>query len=141
MATLNQGWQLAKGADSPIILLVEDDPFHALTIQSILERTSARVERAADAAQALILADHPGFLRRLALVIVVSHVPGLDGPGLVAELNERVPAVQVVVLRQPGEDPEVYRGRNAIVLPRYTPSEDLLNLCRRVLAQRRVQVA
>lgn len=95
------------------VLLVDDDPLQARVRRSILGRGFPAVERAADAAEAFIRIEDPGFRNQLGLVIVGLIRPGLGSPAFVAELTSRFPSVPVLVLGQgsdgavPGQSPSV----------------------------------
>lgn len=84
------------------VLLVDDDPLQAHVRTSVLGRGFRDVERAADAAEAFIRIEDPGFRNQLDLVIVGLNRPGLSlgNPGFVAELTSRLPSVPVLVLGQ-----------------------------------------
>ena len=92
----------------------------------MLERRFRAVERVADAAQAFIRVDEPGFAERLGLVIVALAQPGLAGPQFVAELSARIPVVPILVVGRRGEIAPDYHGERIHFLPRQATVEDLL---------------
>lgn len=81
-----------------IILLVEGDPFLASVRISLLQKYFPDVHRVADAAEAFCLIEQHVFSDNLGLVIAGNHLPGLAGPGFVAELHARIPGLPVIVL-------------------------------------------
>jgi DNA-binding NtrC family response regulator len=100
------------------ILLVEDDPLEARLILPLLEREFGEVRRATDAADALGAIEHPDFAGRLQLVISGQSMNGIKKPEFIAELHDRMPALQVLVLGMAGESPDDYLGENVTFLPR-----------------------
>jgi PAS domain S-box-containing protein len=78
---------LATGAS---ILLVDDEPEVLSTLAEILTHAGHRVETAADGVHALKRLDSRSF------DVIVSDVrmPGLDGPGLYAEIERRFPSLR-----------------------------------------------
>jgi PAS domain S-box-containing protein len=72
------------------ILLVDDEPEILATLAEILTHAGHRVETAADGAAALERLDTRSF------DVIVSDVrmPGLDGPGLYAEMERRFPSLR-----------------------------------------------
>lgn len=108
------------------VFLVDDDPFLAHSRKFVLERQFRDVERAGDAAQALIRLDEPGFVDGLLLVVVALSQPGIAGPAFVSELSSRVPKVPVLVLGRTGEVAHDYRGEQVHFLPRHAAPEDIL---------------
>ena len=80
--------QLATSGAS--ILLVDDEPEILATLTEILTYAGHRVETAADGAAALERLDSRSF------DVIVSDVrmPGLDGPGLYAEIERRFPSLR-----------------------------------------------
>src|SRR5262249_3645582 len=72
------------------ILLVDDEPEVLATLAEILTHAGHRVETAADGAAALERLESRSF------DVIVSDVrmPGLDGPGLYAEIGRRFPALR-----------------------------------------------
>jgi two-component system NtrC family sensor kinase len=77
----------APAAPGASILLVDDEPEILATLAEILTYAGHRVETAADGAAALERLDSRSF------DVIVSEVrmPGLDGPGLYAEIERRFP--------------------------------------------------
>lgn len=108
------------------ILLVDDDPFLAQARKSMLERRFRDVQRAGDAAEALIKLEDRGFSDRLRLIVVSLRHPGLSGPAFVRELGERLPGKPIVVVGAAGEIAPDYRGEHVRFLPRHARPEDLL---------------
>ena len=123
------------------VLLVDDDPFQAFARRSFLERRFASVERATDAAQALILLEQPEFARRLSLIVLSLHLPGLSGPLLVSELTVRLPSVSILVLGRQGEKAQDYQGQNVHLLPPNAPVDQMLSTALRILASSYPRVA
>ncbi len=87
------------------VLLVDDDPLQAHVRTSVLGRGFPDVERAADAAEAFIRLEDPGFRNQLGLIIVGLNRPGLGSPAFVAELTSRLPSVPILVLGQRHDGP------------------------------------
>jgi CheY-like chemotaxis protein len=119
------------------ILLVDDDPLQAYVRRSLLERRFDHVERATDAAEALILLEEPLFKRNLGLVIAGLHLPGMGGQAFVAELISRFPFVPVLVLGRSGEKTSDFPGQNVRFLPRPISAENMLSAARQLLDQYR----
>ncbi|HXR39620.1 MAG TPA: response regulator [Terracidiphilus sp.] len=117
------------------ILLVDNDPLQAFQRKSILERRFSKVERVADAAEALCLVEQPQFADRLGLVVSGLNMPGIGGPAFVAELHERLPNVPVLVLGSHGEAPADYQGGWVRFLSRPFAGEELLAAAGELLAQ------
>lgn len=117
------------------ILLVDNDPLQAFVRKSILEKRFRDVQRAADAAEALCLVEHPQFAERLGLVISGLHMPGISGPEFVAELHARMPLLPVLVLGSASEEPADYAAAGVRFLPRPVDSEELLSLASQMLRQ------
>ena len=108
------------------ILLIDDDPFQAYAHRTALERSFTAIERAADASQALILADDPTFADTLALIIVGLFMPGHSGPSFVSELSSRVPSVPILVIGRAGESAADYPMENVRFLPRFSSTGDFV---------------
>jgi len=117
------------------ILLVDNDPLQAFVRKSILETRFHDVQRAADAAEALCLVEHPQFAGALGLVISGLHMPGISGPEFVAELHARMPSLPVLVLGAASEGPADYAGEGVRFLPRPIASEEMLAMASQMLAQ------
>jgi DNA-binding NtrC family response regulator len=107
----------ASGAMTKI-LLVEDDPLEARLILPLLEREFGKVERATDAAEALCAIERADFAEQLKLVITGQNMNGIGKPEFVAELHDRLPELQVLVLGTPGESAKDYLGENVEFLSR-----------------------
>ncbi len=117
------------------ILLVDNDPLQASLRKSILERRFSKVERVADAAEALCLVEQPQFAGHLGLVVSGLNMPGIGGPAFVAELHDRLPNVPVLVLGSGGEAATDYTGGWVRFLPRPIAGEELLAVAGEMLAQ------
>lgn len=118
------------------ILLVDNDPLQAFVRKSILEKRFRDVQRAADAAEALCLVEHPQFAKRLGLVISGLQMPGISGPQFVAELHSRMPALPVLVLGAASEQATDYAAEGVRFLPRPVDSEELLSLASQMLVNK-----
>ncbi|KAA6464853.1 response regulator [Acidobacteria bacterium AB60] len=132
----HQAW---RAPNSATILLVDDDPFQAHIHRSAFQFAS--VERAADAADALIRIEEPELRQTLSLVIVGLRLPGVAGPTFVRELVTRLPQTPVLVIGRPGETASDYNGLNVSFFPAGSSEKDLLPAVRRFLASRLRQVA
>jgi len=117
-----------------IILLVDGDPLQAFLRVSLLERQFGDVQRVDSAAEALCLVEQPKFAEDLRLVISGPLLPGLGGPAFVAELHERVPGVQVLVLGGNYEAARDYEGQQVSFLPGRAPSKEMLKQAEQLLA-------
>lgn len=124
-----------------IILLIEDDPLQAFVRLSALEKRFPDVQRVADAAEGLCLIEQPGFAEHLGLVIMGTHLPGLGGPALVAELHARVPHVPVLVLGDGFETASDYSGQDVRFLSRPIGAEDVANAAGEMVIQSGHKVA
>lgn len=100
----------SRPAKKTTILLVDDDSIHAYAHRAALERDFANLVRAANASEAFIRLDEPGFSEKLALIVVGLRLPGLAGPAFVNELTARAPSVPVLVIGRPGETAAEYSG-------------------------------
>jgi len=108
------------------ILLVDDDPLQAFGRKFALETRFHRVERAADAAEALCLIEQPLFAKNLDLVISGIRMPGISGPAFIAELHSRVPSVPVMVLESGSEGAADYTGEWVRFLPKPVENADMI---------------
>src|SRR5450631_2427945 len=108
------------------ILLVDDDPLQAFGRKSALETRFHRVERAADAAEALCLIEQPLFAKNLDLVISGIRMPGISGPAFIAELHSRVPSLPVMVLESGCEDAADYADELVRFLPKPVANADMI---------------
>lgn len=127
-----------------IILLVDNDPMQASMRKSILERrfqSFQSIERVADAVDALCLIEQPQFAGQLGLVISGLDMPGISGPAFVAELQDRLPWVPVLVLGAAGESAADYAGALVRFLSRPVVSEDLLTAAEELLGSHAAQAA
>jgi DNA-binding NtrC family response regulator len=118
------------------ILLVDDDALQACLRKSVLERrfkNVQNVQRVGDAAEALCLVEQPQFARDLGLVITGHHTAGIGGPAFVAELHERMPGLQVLVIGGAGEKLSDYPGDDVCFLPKPSSTDELLALAGQML--------
>lgn len=136
LSALLQTWPVRS-----TILLVEDDPFPAYARKSVLERHFPRVERVADLAEAFIRVDEPDYARRLALVIVALHQPGMAGPAFVSELAARLHHVPILVVGRSGEIASDYPGELVRFLPQHAPTNQILQQARQILAHPPARIA
>jgi DNA-binding response OmpR family regulator len=125
----------SKAGIRATILLVDDDPFQAHLRRAALKSQYASVERVADASEAFIRVEEPGFQPGLALVVVGLSLPGVAGPAFVDELMARVSRVPILVIGRPGEKAADYNGKNVQFLPAGASRSELLAAARRVLAR------
>jgi DNA-binding NtrC family response regulator len=123
------------------VLLVDDDPLQAHMRRAILGRHFRDIRRAADAAEAFILVEDPGFVQRLGLVVVGLNRPGLGSPAFVEELTSRLPSVPVLVLGRQREEAAFYEGPNVRFLPRTAPPEQFIAISRKMMEQFSERVA
>jgi hypothetical protein len=107
----------------------------------VLERRMFKVERAADAADAFIRLEEPGFAARLALVIVELRQPGVGAPAFVSELTSRFPKMPVLVLDRTGEVAPDDFGEHVRFLPRHATTEDVLARACEMVSPSHLQVA
>jgi len=118
----------------PTILLVDNDPLQAFQRKSILERRFRRVERVADAAEALCLVEQPLIARQLGLVISGPNMQGIGGPAFVAELHVRMQQITVLVIGGGDEAAADYKGNWVRFLPRPFDGDELLAAAGEMLA-------
>jgi CheY-like chemotaxis protein len=123
------------------ILLVDDDPFQASLMLSLLGQRFGDVRRVTDAAEALCLIEQPELACKLGLVISGHHKPGIGGPAFVNELRSRMPDLPVLVLGTAGETPADYAETHAILLAKPFTSEKMLTLTLQMLADDKNAVA
>ena len=123
------------------ILLVDDDPFQASLMLSLLGQRFGDVRRVTDAAEALCLIEQPELACKLGLVISGHHKPGIGGPAFVNELRSRMPDLPVLVLGTTGETPADYAETHAIWLAKPFTSEKMLTLTLQMLADHKNAVA
>ena len=129
-----------KAASHTTVLIVEDDPFQANPHREALEKC-VRVERAADASEAFIRIEDPGFRDTLALVVAGLRMPGVAGPAFVSELMARLPLVPILVIGRVGETARDYPSQNVSFLPATASEDELLASVRKILARRLQRVA
>ena len=115
------------------ILLVENDPLQALLRKSTLEEHFDRVERVANAAEALCLIEQAQFAAELGLVVCGPQQPGFGGADFVTELRARLPRIPVLVLGGSGEGPEAYGKENTRFLGWPVGNEELLAAAAKML--------
>src|SRR6202044_4164483 len=130
----------AKGPMSSV-LLVEDDPLEARLILPLLEREFGEVRRAADAAEALCAIEDPDFAAHLSLVISGQSMNGSKKPEFVAELQDRMPALPVLVLGLRDESSEDYLGENVTFLPRPILPRQVVTAAIQMLSREKHRVA
>jgi DNA-binding NtrC family response regulator len=126
-----------RGETMATILLVDDEPLQAFLRKSALELRFDHVQRVTDAAEALCLVEQPRFAESLGLVITGHHAAGFGGPEFVAELQDRMPALNVLVLGSNGESASDYATSSASFLPRQASTEELVAVAGQLLEGRR----
>jgi CheY-like chemotaxis protein len=96
------------------LLLVEGEPVVQEVIQAMLERLDYYVLGTTDGQEALKIYDCHGD--EISLVLTDLTTPELGGMALVQALQERNPAVRVVVLTEPSmeEEPEIVRTQSIV---------------------------
>jgi len=118
---------LESRARRPSILLVDDDPFLACARKLALEKSFRDVERVADATEAFIRLNEPGFSKGLGLVVVGLQQPGMSGPEFVKELCSRLNGVvPVLAIGRAGEVAADYCRGQVCFLPRPASIEDMV---------------
>ena len=110
-------------------------------MMSLLERRFAHVRRATDAAEALCLIEQPEFADKLGLVISAHNTLGIGGPGFVAELHDRMPALPVLVLGAPREARGHYADEHIAFIDRPLVVEEILALTRQMISHNKNAVA
>ena len=140
MALVPPSSAATKAASRSTVLIVEDDPFQAHPHRETLEKFT-NVERAADASEAFIRIEDPGFRDALALVVAGLRMPGVAGPAFVSELMARVPLVPILVIGRIGETARDYPSQNVAFLPANASEDHLLASVRKILARRLQRVA
>ncbi|MGH7868858.1 MAG: hypothetical protein ACREP9_14805 [Candidatus Dormibacteraceae bacterium] len=113
---------------------MDDDPFQASSLMSLLGRQFGNVSRVNDAAEALCLIEQPEFATKLSLVITGHHTPGIGGPAFVAELHSRKPDLPVLVLSAGGDAPSDYKDEQVVFLPRPVGGARMLAVTSQMLA-------
>jgi DNA-binding NtrC family response regulator len=108
----------------PKVLLIENDPLHAILRKSVLETRFSPVERVADPASALCLVEQPG--KNFDLVVCGSQPPGFGGAALVQELHFRRPGLPVLVLGGQGVQPADYQGPDVLYLASPVEGDEIL---------------
>ncbi|MGB8261317.1 MAG: hypothetical protein WCE75_13240 [Terracidiphilus sp.] len=117
------------------ILLVENDPLHAILRKAILERQFGQVERVTDATEALCLVEQPQFACDLGLVVCGPQRPGFGGPAFVTELHARIPRLPVLVLGGAAEQANDYAGPAVRFLPGPVEEDEILDAAGHLLAE------
>ena len=118
------------------ILLVDNDPLQAFFRKSVLERRFRSVLRVADAAEAFCLVEQPLFALSLGLVISSPEMPGIGGPEFVAELQDRLPHLPVLVLGGTAEAIGLdYHGGYVRSLPKPYNNDELLDVVGEMMTQ------
>jgi DNA-binding NtrC family response regulator len=138
---VSSSYSVSNATPRTTILLVEDDPFQANAHRSALEHDFASIERVADASDALIRVDDPGFQETLALVVVGLRLPGMAGPGFVSELKARLREVPIVVIGRHRETAVDYSRENVEFLPAGSLGSELAAVVRKILSKRLRRVA
>jgi DNA-binding NtrC family response regulator len=123
------------------ILLVDDDPFQASLMLSLLGQRFGDVRRANDAAEALCLIEEPQFAASLGLVISGHHLQRIGGPEFVSELHTRMPDLPVLVLETAGETPADYGQSSVSFLAKPYTNERLIKATSRMLSTPKAAVA
>jgi DNA-binding NtrC family response regulator len=123
------------------ILLVDDDPFQASIITSLLGYRFGEVCRAKDAAEALCLIEERDFAENIGLVISGHHTQGIGGPAFVSELHSRMPYLPILVLGALGENLANYDAEQAVFLEKPFAAQRMLTLVGQMLAQHKTAVA
>ena len=118
----------------PIILLVDDDPLQARWRKSLLEERFPDVQRVSGAIEALCLVEEPKFAQNLILVICSHLMPGIGGPDFVAELQDRLPSLPVLVLGNGTGDPSDYRGKHVRYLYEPVGRREFLSAASQMIA-------
>lgn len=119
---------MSFGEKFRMILLVEEDPLQALVRLSALRKRFPAVNRVATAAEALCLVEQPLVACNLSLVITGDHLPDLEAPVFVAELQSRMPALPVLVLGNSPADAARYSGNHIQFLAKPIPAEAMLRV-------------
>jgi len=125
----------------PTVLLVDNDPLQAYVCKSVLERRFRDVQRVADAAEALCLVEQPQFARNLGLVVSDLSMPGIGNIALVAELQDRLPGVPVLVLGSRGETRGDYGHAWIKFLSRPFAGDQMLAAADELMARRALPAA
>ena len=120
------------------ILIVDDDPFQASVMTSVLGRQFGDVRRVSDAAEALGLIEQPEFARDLRLLISGGHTHALGGADFVAELHARMPGLPVMVLGTNGSGRAEYADQDVVFIARPAASDTVLSVTRQMLARHEI---
>jgi DNA-binding NtrC family response regulator len=116
------------------ILLVDDDPFQASLMLSLLGRRFGEVRRVRDAAEALCLIEQPEIMGDLRLVISGQLTTGIGGPAFVSELSNRMPEMPILVLGTARETRDDYAEDQVCFMTKPFSAEFLLDRIRQILA-------
>ncbi|HEY3452685.1 MAG TPA: response regulator [Myxococcales bacterium] len=114
----------------PLVMVVEDDPYLALTLKGILEEHGNEVLLAKDGEEAL---DLLGVSRVPALIILDLVLPRLDGWNLLEILHEVSP---VPVIATSGLAPACLAKHATVFLPKPLDLDELLGEVERCLGAR-----
>jgi len=115
------------------ILLVDEDPLHALVRKAILERKYADARRASDAAEALALVEQPKFAENLGLVVSGNQHSGIGLAGFLPELHVRKPDLPILVIGEKPLDHDELSGYPVVFLKRPVTADDLLSAVAKML--------
>ena len=119
---------------SPVILIVEDEPFIRMAAADIVSDIGVTAFEAADAGEALaILGDHP----EIRLLFTDVNMPGMDGVALARRARELRPDVQVIVTSGRRAIPLEQLPENGTFLPKPYGSRQLSSAVERTLAATR----
>lgn len=84
-------------ADSPVVLVVDDDRGQVVLVTSLLKKSGFRVVSASSADQALAgLAAVGDASRAISLLVTDLDMPGMQGRAFAAQLMTRHPALKVL---------------------------------------------
>jgi DNA-binding NtrC family response regulator len=116
-----------------MILLVEEDPLQALVRLPILKKRFTDVKRVASAAEALCFIEQPLLSHTLSLVISSDHLPDLEGSIFVAELQNRMPALPVLVLGSSQAAASGYSGNQVRFLAKPVTADEMLRVAAQMI--------
>jgi len=118
----------------PIILLVDDDPLQARWRKAVLEERFPDVQRVSGAVDALCLVEEPQFAQNLILVVCGHFMPGIRGPDFVAELQDRMPRLPVLVLGNGTGARSDYEGKHVQYLDEPAGRREILTAASQLIA-------
>jgi DNA-binding NtrC family response regulator len=113
------------------VLLIENDPLHAMLHQSILEKKFSSVDRVADPAAALCLLEQPR--QNFDLVVCGPQRSGFGGAAFLQELHYRRPGLPVLVLGRPGDRADEFAEPDVAFLAAPVDGKDLIAVAGRLL--------